>query len=161
MKRVLCALVIVAAGLLPAGVGSAGNDRVQRLDFETIEVNNCTQEPIRVTGHLLVVSDEFVDAAGASHTNFHFIFQGMKATNLVTGVDYVITQTTSFILREGESGAFVLSSAGAASQNAHGQDDLSLLLHVTVHATVTPSGEPTATFEHGDFECRGQATPAS
>jgi hypothetical protein len=155
-SRLLGALLIVVAALAAPSVAAADGALVARIDLDgTVEVHNCTQEPLLLRGQLLVISHQVVDASGASHNVFQFVFQGVKATSLLTGVEYVLTGSTTEVLRAGESGALVLSSRGSRLQLAHGQEGVDFMHEVVVHFTVTPDGTPTATFEHGRFECQG------
>jgi hypothetical protein len=156
--RLLGALLIVVAALAAPSVAAADGALVARIDLGgTVEVHNCTQEPLLLRGQILVISHELVDASGASHSVFQFVFQGVKATSLLTGVEYVLTGSTTEVLRAGESGALVLSSRGSRLQLAHGQEGVDFMHQVVVHFTVTPEGTPTATFERGRFECQGHA----
>jgi hypothetical protein len=147
-------VLVVVAGLTCSGLAWAA--AVERIDYTgTVEVHNCTQEPLLMRGHITVVTREATDASGANHTIFQFVFQGLKATSLETGVEYVLTGTTTAVVREGGSGADVIASTGSRLQFAHGQDGVDLLHNVVVHFLVTPNGDQVATFEHGRLECRG------
>jgi hypothetical protein len=155
-SRALAVLLLIAAALAAPSVAGADGAVVERIDLAgTVEVHNCTQEPLLLDGQILIVSHQVRNASGASHSVFQFVFQGVKATSLDTGVEYVLTGSTTEILREGESGALVLSSRGSRLQLAHGQQGVDFMHQVVVHFTVTPDGTPTATFEHGRFECQG------
>lgn len=156
--RTLGVLLISSAALAAPSVAAADGALVERIDLAgTVEVNNCTQEPLLLDGQILIVSHQVGDGSGASHSVFQFVFQGVKATSLDTGVEYVLTGSTTEVLRSGESGALVLSSRGSRLQLAHGQEGVDFMHQVVVHFTVTPDGTPTATFEHGRFECQGDA----
>ena len=152
MRSYAFGLVLMLVAAFP-GIAAADGVLVERISLDgTIEVHNCTQEPLVLRGDLLIVSRTV-----AGHSVFQFIFQGVEATSLGTGVEYVLAGSTTEVLHAGESGALVLSSRGSRLQLARGHAGVDFMTQAVVHFTVTPDGTPTASFEHGRFECREPA----
>lgn len=159
MKRTIAAcLVIVLATLAGAAVSRAQATTVttnEQIPFSLIAFVPCANdgagEDVLVTGTLHVLSHVTIDAQGGLHVKQHFQPQGATGVGLTTGDTYHATGVTQeeFNFTGGFTDTFINNFRWIGQ----GPDN-NLLVHQTIHVTITPTGEVTSEVDNTSVECR-------
>jgi hypothetical protein len=159
VKRTIAAcLVIVLATLAGAAVSRAQATTVttnEQIPFSLIAFVPCANdgagEDVLVTGTLHVLSHVTIDAQGGLHVKQHFQPQGATGVGLTTGDTYHATGVTQeeFNFTGGFTDTFINNFRWIGQ----GPDN-NLLVHQTIHVTITPTGEVTSEVDNTSVECR-------
>ena len=159
MKRTIATcLVIVLATLAGAAVARAEATTVttnEQIPFSLIAFVPCANggagEDVLVTGTLHVLSHVTIDAKGGIHVKQHFQPQGATGVGLTTGDTYHATGVTQEHFNA--TGGFTDTFINTFRIIGQGPGN-NLLVHQTIHVTVTPNGDVTSEVVNTSVECR-------
>jgi hypothetical protein len=159
VKRTIATCLVIALTILAgAAVARAQSTTVttnEQIPFSLIAFVPCANdgagEDVLVTGTLHVLTHVTIDAQGGLHVKQHFQPQGATGVGLTTGDTYRATGVTQeeFNFTGGFTDTFINNFRwiGQGPNN-------NLLVHQTIHVTITPNGEITSEVENTSVECR-------
>ena len=161
MKRTIATcLVIVLATLAGAAVARAQATTVttnERIPFSLIAFVPCANggagEEVLVTGTLHVLTHVTIDTQGGLHVKLHFQPQGASGVGLTTGDIYRATGVTQEHVNFNANTGFTDTFINNFRIIGQGPDN-NLLVHQTIHITVTPNGDVTSVVDNTSVECR-------
>jgi hypothetical protein len=149
MRRILMVFAVVAALMVPAAMAQAATTIEKDIPFdETLE--ECG-ETITLSGTLIGIFTEQQLGGGGFLLTFHFQPQGVSGTSS-SGVPYHGTGLTRETIVNVPSGGLtdtfvnrfhIVGTAGAPTY----------YVKETIHLTVTPTGEITASVDNFSIEC--------
>ena len=159
MKRIVLLLAVMGTTLaLAAGMAlaQATTDTYNvKVPIDGTIFNDCTDEPVHLTGTLHVLLTETEDANGGLYVQEHVQVQGVSGTGLKSGTQYRAVganRQEDFYFAPGERREVtVINDSHIISK---GSSD-NLLMHCTIHLTFNANGEPTADLERVETECAG------
>jgi hypothetical protein len=159
VRRTLAiSLVALTAALVGASAAGAQATAVTTNEFLPVTVlafvpcaNDGAGELVVLEGTLHVLTHVTMDDGGGLHVKQHFQPQGISGTGLTTGDTYHGTGVTQTEFN---------ATAGVEQTSINnfriiGQGpDNNLLVHSTVHVTITPNGDVTSVVDNFSVECR-------
>jgi hypothetical protein len=146
----LAALALFAGAAMPAAAAPADADTQNFvIPFATTLTPTCGGEAIHLEGDLHVVQHTTFSSAGQTLVLSSFNPAGIAGIGMETGAQYRATGDTQQVRTDGRTTTYInnfrLIGAGQAGE---------FLVHYTVHQTVDPSGQITATVDNRSIECR-------
>lgn len=121
----------------------------------TIIENPCTGELVKLSGTVLILVHETVDANGSTHTRLLRVAQGVTAVGLLTGTEYQVSgPSPNSSINIG--GPLPMETTFGADFHviSHGTEP-NWLVHALIHTTTNANGEVTADISDFSSECRG------
>ena len=161
MKRTIATcLVIVLTTLAGAAAARAQATTVttnEQIPFELIAFVPCANggagELVLVSGTLHVLTHQTIDTQGGVHAKTHFQPQGATGVGLTTGDTYHATGVTQEHFNFNASAGFTDTFINNFRIIGEGPDN-NLLVHQTIHVTITPNGDVTSEVLNTSVECR-------
>jgi|SRR5882724_7422595 len=158
MRALNITLWIVGIALLSflgyAGAG-APSPTLLRVQVEVIVVDQCTGENIDLNGELQVFSNLVVDGAGGFHDTFVVILARLSGVGMTSGIVYHAQLASHESINVTGN---VLPLVGTLTQTVKlisQGNTANLVVSLSVHFTVVPTGETTADVIHVAGGCRG------
>jgi hypothetical protein len=159
-RTIATCLVIVLTTLAGAAAARAQAITVttnEQIPFSLIDFVPCANggagEEVLVTGTLHVLTHVTIDARGGLHVKLHVQPQGASGIGLTTGDTYRGTGVTQEHFNFNASGGFTDTFINNFRLIGQGPGN-NLLVHQTIHVTVTPNGDVTSEVENTSVECR-------
>jgi hypothetical protein len=151
----LTALTAALAGATAAGAAATTvttSEQIPTVVFAFVPcANGGAGEFVQLEGTLHVLTHVTIDDQGGLHVKQHFQPQGISGTGLTTGDRYQgtgVTQSEFNVtagVEETDVNNFRIIGQGPTNN---------LLVHSTVHVTVTPNGDVTTFVDNFSVECR-------
>ena len=158
MKRTIATCLVVLATLAGAAIAQAEATTVttnEQIPFSLIAFVPCANdgagEEVLVTGTLHVLEHVTIDARGGLHVKIHFQPQGATGVGLTTGDTYHATGVTQEHFNA--TGVFNDTFINNFRMIGPGPNN-NLLVHQTIHITITPNGDVTSDVVNTSVECR-------
>jgi hypothetical protein len=149
MRRILVLFTLVAALVVPAATAHAATTIEKNIPFEAT-LQQCG-ETITLSGTLIGIFTEQALGRGGFLLTFHFQPQGVSGTSS-SGVPYHATgltrDTTVLVPSGGFTDTFVNRFHIVGTRGAP-----TYYVKETLHITVTPTGEITASVDNFSLEC--------
>jgi hypothetical protein len=158
VKRTIATCLVVLATLAGAAIAQAEATTVttnEQIPFSLIAFVPCANdgagEEVLVTGTLHVLEHVTIDARGGLHVKIHFQPQGATGVGLTTGDTYHATGVTQEHFNA--TGVFNDTFINNFRMIGPGPNN-NLLVHQTIHITITPNGDVTSDVVNTSVECR-------
>jgi hypothetical protein len=151
MKKLFVSIVLAAAALMASPIHAQAATETEVIPFDT-EFALCNGDLLHLSGSLLSVSQVTQTPSGGFVVSFQFNPQSVTGVDLVTGTTYHATGLTRNISVSTPPGGYTETFVNRFHIQATAGGE-SFIVTETIHITVTPDGNVTASLDNFSATC--------